>query len=431
MLSLNSEGLPVTVSASKFPERWRVAVFLAAAAALNYGDRAVFSVVLPSIRSEFNLSDVSLGLLGSLFLWSYALVSPLAGTFADRFSRSSLVLISLLSWSVVTTLMGAVNGFLFLGVLRVALGLAESLYMPSAVALLADHHSPATRARAMSLHIVGFNLGMILGSALAGGLAERFGWRCSFWVLGLTGILLACSSRTFLCDVAPLSSFRAPSYSVAAALRFLIRAPTFYMLLSVAMLAGVAVWIFFNWFPLYLRDRYSFSLGVAGLAAMLMLQVSSMLGIVIGGWISDRLAVQDIRQRLLVFGIGYLATAPCLLLFLFRPEFATVCVAVSSFSFFRSLAAVNELPVLCEVVPVQFRSTAIGCMNTAATAAGGLGVLAAAMLKQRLGLETVFAGLSVVFLIAAAAMVIGYRSFICKDLERAKQWESEHSANPA
>ena len=105
--------------------RWRVTVFLALAAALNYADRSAMSAVLTSVRTEFGVSDVSLGLLGSLFLWSYAVCSPLAGSLADRHSRTRLVVWSLMAWSAVTALMGLANGFTMLLVLRFTLGVAE------------------------------------------------------------------------------------------------------------------------------------------------------------------------------------------------------------------------------------------------------------------------------------------------------------------
>lgn len=410
------------------PTPWRVAAFLAAAAALNYGDRAVFSVVLPAIKTEFALSDIALGWLGSLFLWSYALASPVAGALADRFSRARLVTLSLLTWSFFTSLTGIVGGFASLACFRIGLGLGESLYMPAAVALLADHHGPASRARAMSVHITGFNIGIVLGGALAGVLAESYGWRASFLVLGLAGIGLGLSARFFVVDAATRSEAAMPPYPVGRTLRYLASSPSFFMLLSVAMLAGVAVWIFFNWFPLYLQEQYRFSLGTAGFAGMLLLQASSTLGILAGGWISDRVAARDVRRRLLVFGLGYLAAAPALVVFLFHPGFPVIAVCVALFSFCRAVAAVNELPVLCEIVPLRMRSTAVGFMNTAATAAGGLGVLVAAMLKRDFGLETVFAGLSGVYLVAALVMAISYRSFIGHAILRAQRWEAEIEA---
>src|SRR5690606_10628386 len=74
------------VSIAALPLRWRVATFLAFAAALNYADRAAMSAVLSAVRTDLGVSDVSLGLLGSVFLWSYAVGSPIAGSLADRYS---------------------------------------------------------------------------------------------------------------------------------------------------------------------------------------------------------------------------------------------------------------------------------------------------------------------------------------------------------
>ncbi|WP_414662455.1 MFS transporter [Horticoccus sp. 23ND18S-11] len=405
--------------------RWRIAGFLALAAALNYADRAAISAVLPALRTSFALSDVQLGLLGSMFLWCYAIASPVAGVLADRWSRRRQVVWSLALWSAVTALMGAADGFLALLLLRGALGLVESLYLPAATALLADHHGPETRGRAMSLHSVGLNFGVVLGGAFAGYLAERFGWRSGFWVLGLAGIGLAIASGFFLRDgpqwenvtAAPIRAVRP---SLGEALRYLAGVPSYHVLLAKAMLAGVGVWVFLNWLPLYFREAFNLTLGAAGFAGTFMLQISTVLGIAIGGWVSDRAAAGGAKRRMLVQGLSYLAAAPFLLLFLTHPGFTAVTVAVSAFSLFRGLGQANENPTLCEVIPVQYRSTAIGIMNTCATAAGGVGVLLAGILKRSLGLDAIFAGISLLFVIAGLALVVTYRRWVERDLQRAR-----------
>ena len=397
--------------------RWRVAGFLACAASLNYGDRAAMSSVLSSLRTELALSDAQLGLLGSLFLWSYALGSPFAGTIADRWPRHRVVILSLTLWSAVTLLTGVAGGFMALLGLRFALGLAESLYLPAATALLAAHHGPETRGRAMSVHSVGLNFGVVLGGTFAGYLADHFGWRAGFWVLGGGGIVLALLAGRQLAP-APSQTITA-RVSVAEAWRYLIRVPSYYALLAKAMLAGVGVWIFLNWLPLYFGEAFGMTLGAAGFAGTFMLQISTVLGIAVGGWISDRAAAHATRHRMLVQGLSYLAAAPFLLLFLTHPGFAVVATAVSAFSFFRGLGQANENPTLCEVVPARFRSTAIGIMNTCATAAGGLGVLLAGVLKRSLGLNAIFAGISALFVIAGLALIVAYRLWVGRDIARA------------
>lgn len=401
--------------------RWRVAGFLACAAALNYADRAAISSVLPALRTDFALTDVELGMLGSVFLWAYALGSPVAGVLSDRWPRRRMVVLSLALWSAVTALIGVAPGLMALLILRGALGLAECLYLPAATALLADHHAPATRGRAMSVHSVGLNFGVVLGGAFAGYLAEHFGWRSGFWVLGLAGIALAVASRFVLTDP-PASTGRAavPKASLGEAVRYLSRVPSFHVLLAKAMLAGVGIWVFLNWLPLYFRETFNMTLGGAGFAGTFMLQISTVLGIALGGWISDRAAAKSAKHRMLVQGLSYLAAAPFLLLFLLHPGFIVVTIAVSAFSLFRGLGQANENPTLVEVIPVQFRSTAIGIMNTCATAAGGLGVLLAGVLKRSLGLGAIFAGISGLFVIAGVALIIAYKLWVERDLVRAR-----------
>src|SRR5690606_26647534 len=117
--------------------RWQMVVFLMFAAAPNYADRAILSAVLPALRADLQLSDVAMGMLGSAFLWSYALCSPLAGSIADNFSRTRIVILSIIGWSAVVILMGFVTGFPMLLVLRIGLGVTECFFLPAAFALIA------------------------------------------------------------------------------------------------------------------------------------------------------------------------------------------------------------------------------------------------------------------------------------------------------
>jgi MFS family permease len=322
--------------------------------------------------------------------------------------------------------MGAAHGFLSLLLLRSALGLAECLYLPAATALLADHHGSETRGRAMSVHSVGLNFGVVLGGAFAGTLAEHFGWRSGFWVLGGLGVALAALARPALAAPAAHDATTAIGQSAGRqaawleAARYLLRVPSYHVLLAKAMLAGVGVWIFLNWLPLYFREAFDLTLGAAGFAGTFMLQISTVLGIAVGGWVSDRAAARGAKRRMLVQGLSYLAAAPFLLLFLGNPGFTTVTIAVSAFSLFRGIGQANENPTVCEVIPVQFRSTAVGIMNTCATAAGGVGVLLAGLLKRALGLHAIFAGISLLFVIAGVALLVAYRLWVERDLARAQ-----------
>ncbi len=407
--------------------RWRVATFLAVAAALNYADRAAMSAVLAAVRSEFHASDVALGLLGSVFLWSYALGSPLAGSLADRCSKPRLVIGSLVAWSAVTALMGLVGGFTHLLVLRFALGVAECLFLPAAVAMIAEYDGAATRGRAMSFITIGINCGMVLGGGFTGYMAEHYGWRSGFIVLGLAGIALALLGKVAMKPtsrpVTPAPAATAPRATFLAAIKYLAGVRSYQVLLAESMLSGFGMWVFFSWLPLYFRDTYKMTLAAAGFAGTFMLQISVVLGIFVGGWLSDRVSANAPHRRMLLYGTFYLIGAPFLLLFIGRPDFPVIAAGIAAFSFLRGLGQANDNPTQCEVVSAQFRATGIGIMNAVSTAAGGCGVLMAGYLKRAVGLETIFAGISGIFLLAGVVLLIGYRYFMRGDVARAQAAE--------
>lgn len=401
--------------------KWAIAVMLAFAAAINYADRAALSAVFAPLRSDLGLSDVQLGTLGSVFLWSYAACSPLAGFLADRVSRSRMVVFSLASWSLVCALTGFAQNFGQLIVARILLGVTECLYLPAATALLADHHAPRSRGTAMAVHSVGLNLGVVLGGTVAGYLADHFGWRPGFVVLGAAGILMAGAAAFILRD-APGAALRSRNAApVWMSLRRLAAIPSYLILLAKAMLAGVGVWIFLNWLPLFYRETYSWNLAASGFVGTFMVQVSTTMGIASGGYWSDRLAMRETRNRMLLQSLSYLCAAPFLLLFLTTPGFVTASLSVFVFSVLRGVGQSNENPVLCDVVEPRLRSTAIGFMNLGACFAGGIGVLLAGALKRDFGLAGVFAGISILFVVAGLLLLAGYRYFLARDIRKQEQ----------
>jgi len=413
---------------------WRVAWFLFFAAGLNYADRTALSSVIPPLREETGITDAQIGIAGMLFLWSYALISPFAGNIADRFSRSKIVMWSLVGWSAVTILTGFAQSVYFLFVLRVALGIAESFYLPAAGALLGDHHGPATRGKAMGFHMLGLNLGLVSGGALAGLLAEHYGWHLGFWVLGGLGLVLALFSKSFLSDAprAPLAPTQAvtseavakPKRSVVReAWAYCLRVPSFYCLLASAMAAGVASWIFLSWLPLFFAENYGMKLGAAGLAGVVLYKAPVFVGIAAGGWLSDKVAMRNPRGRAMIKGLSFIVSAPFLFFFIGAPSFALIAGAMVISSLIRAVGVPSEHPLICEVIPSAYRSTAIGIFNTCGSAAGGLGVLLAGIFKKDFGLAMIFGASSFIYILAGLLMFLAYWFFMSQDMARAQERE--------
>jgi MFS family permease len=399
---------------------WQIVALLGLVACLNYADRTAISSVFPLLRSELGMSDMALAAIGSVFLWTYAIGSPFAGWLADRFSRSTIVVSSLAAWSVVTILTGVAANANQLLATRVLLGLAECAYLPAAIALIADHHSAATRATAMGAHLAGLNFGLVAGAPVAGYLGEHYGWRMGFLLLGSLGLVVAGVARWMLWDLTTPEERAAARVEVPVMepVKAVLRVPTYVVQLLEAMLAAVGTWMFANWLPLYFRETFNLSLTGAGFSATFMMQAAAMIGVTSGGYFSDLIAKGGLHRRMLFQFCCIFASAPFLLTFLTKPSYAIISGSIFAFALLRSLGGSNEHAVMCDLLPANLRSTAIGLMNTASCMAGGIGIMVAGYLKSTLGLAGVFAGISGIVVTSGLIVVIGYIFYVRKDLAK-------------
>ncbi|MEN6534388.1 MAG: MFS transporter, partial [Bryobacteraceae bacterium] len=128
--------------------KWQSLALLFFIGAINYADRTALSAVFPLVQRDLGMSNVGLAAIGSLFLWSYAIGSPIAGAVADRFPRSRMIFWSLVGWSAVTLATALVRNQEQLFLARVLLGMAECAYLPAAFAFISDYHQDKTRATA-------------------------------------------------------------------------------------------------------------------------------------------------------------------------------------------------------------------------------------------------------------------------------------------
>src|SRR5438876_5618269 len=158
---------------------------------LNYADRYVLPAVLPKIQADMGLTPLQEGLLGSSFLFVYALATLPLGVWADRSIRKNIVALCVGIWSVATILAGFTRNFLQLFSVRSVLGIGEAGYAPASLSLLGDFFSKEKRARILSYWSAGTLLGTAIGLALGGLVADAFGWRYAFFIVGFPGLIAA------------------------------------------------------------------------------------------------------------------------------------------------------------------------------------------------------------------------------------------------
>ena len=158
---------------------------------LNYADRSVLSAVQTKIQIDFGLSNTQLGLLGSSFLFIYAIATLPLGVWADRTFRKNIVATCVGIWSVASLLTGFTRNFIQIFITRSFLGIGEAGYAPASLSMIGDLFPKEQRGRILSLWSIGNLIGTALGLILGGIIADKFGWRWAFYYVGLPGLIAA------------------------------------------------------------------------------------------------------------------------------------------------------------------------------------------------------------------------------------------------
>lgn len=180
---------------------WIVVGLLWGVALLNYMDRQMLSTMKDAMQVDIVelQSATNFGYLMAIFLWIYALMSPVSGVIADRLSRKWLIVGSLFVWSSVTYLMGIAETFNQVVWLRALMGVSEALYIPAGLSLIADYHTGKSRSLAVGIHMTGLYTGQAIGG-FGATVADAFSWHTTFHWFGIIGIAYAVILMLFLHD---------------------------------------------------------------------------------------------------------------------------------------------------------------------------------------------------------------------------------------
>src|SRR5437773_11360048 len=158
---------------------------------LNYLDRYVAAAVAPQIQDELHLSNSEVGLFGTAFLLVYAIAAIPFGYWGDRGVRKTVIGVGVTIWSLATLLTGFARNYVQLFLSRSVVGIGEASYYPAGTSLMSDYFPTEQRARVMSIWGAGSTIGIALGYAGGGYLADKFGWRAVFFIAGGPGLLFA------------------------------------------------------------------------------------------------------------------------------------------------------------------------------------------------------------------------------------------------
>src|ERR1051326_531290 len=395
--------------------RWSVVGMLWGIAFFNYADRqAVFSV-FPLLGAEFHLGKAELGLLGTSFAITYGVCGFFAGAIVDRVRRIGAILWGLYIWSLICVATAFSRTFGQLLGFRAAEGLGETLYFPASMSLISSWHTGGTRSRAMGLHQTSVYIGTIAGGALAGLIAQQYGWRWSFIVFGSAGILYGLVLHRFLREPADAPRIAAPPAPLSQAVG-LLRIRTVRCLMGAFLFANFVAVVLLSLMSNLLFEQFHMTLAMAGLTATIFAQLASMLGSAAGGWFADALRRRSAGGRIRVQALGVFAGAPFVVLCGLTDSVGVLMTALACWGFFKGIYDANIFASVYDVIPPESRGSAAGLMNTIGWLGGGaLAPVTIGVLAKQWGLSAAIAMAGAVYVLAGTLLVIAAFRYAHKD----------------
>ena len=307
----------LTRPASGLPSR--VVLLLGAAVFINYVDRGTLATAAPLIKDELRLTNAEVGVLLSAFFWSYTPLQLVAGWLAQRLDVRYVYAAGLAIWSLATALTGIVSGFIALLVLRVLVGVGESVTFPCNAELLADGAPEHQRGRANGLVAVGLGFGPAFGTLVGGLMMSHCGWRVAFLMLGLASLIWLWPWLTTTAGTATgahaESAAAVPARAGVSYLTILRKRAAWGASLG-HFCSNYGLYFVLTWLPLYLVKARGFSVGQMAVIGSLVYCVYALAAALTGSasdrWIAAGASISSVRKGVIV--IGLLGAAACMLL---------------------------------------------------------------------------------------------------------------------
>lgn len=304
---------PLVQQSKQADNAWRVLFLLFLANVFNYFDRVVPSIVMEPIRLEWDLSDFQIGMLGTVFTIVYAVAGIPLARLADTGSRKKIMGWGLLVWSALTAANGVVQGFWGFLLARMGVGVGEASYGPAANSLIGDLFPADRRARAMGIFMLGLPLGLLLAFFTTGAIVEAFdSWRAPFFIAALPGVILA----FFVFMIREPQRGAAETVVMATApiqqpMRRILTTPTMWWLTLAGLCYNFATYANTSFMVPMLQRYFGLELSQAAMSVGVIVGVTGLLALPLGGWVADRLHVKVANGRLLFGGISLLLTSLC------------------------------------------------------------------------------------------------------------------------
>jgi predicted MFS family arabinose efflux permease len=303
------------------------AIILFAINVLNFYDRHVPGALTEPIRKEFHLTDTQIGLLGSAFIWIYAIVGLPLGLIADSASRKKLLAVAIFVWSSLTASAGFAGSFAMLLFSRAGVGIGEAACAPAATSWLGDLFPPDKRSRVLALFMLGVPVGGALSFFFSGSLAQAYGWRIAM-VLAAAPALLLIPALLLLHEPERGASEILPTPLARDSMWTILRIPTLWWIIASGALLNFNMYAIATFLPAFLARIHGLSLASSGSASGIVYLTGGVTGCVIAGYLGDGVANRRKDGRLRIAALTALAAAPLACLGVLQPARALLLAVI-------------------------------------------------------------------------------------------------------
>ena len=345
--------------------RWIVLALLFLATGLSFLDRQVLSIVIIKIQHEFNISDVQYGLINTSFLIGYAIMFTVAGRAIDLVGSKTGLAVSVGLWSLANCFHGAVNNFAQLVTARFALGMGEGGCFPGAAKTVNEWFDSKQRALANGIAIGGAAIGAVVAPPLTIYLSSAFGWRFSFIIPGLIGIVWVIV-WLMLPKSKAANAIQQATPAAKVPFIFFFKSKDALVFIAIRFLLDPVVYFLMFWVPKYLTQERNVSferIGELFWVPFLALGISN----IAGGWLSDKLIANNYsvnKARKTVMGIAALLTLGMpFIATVSTPELAVALMAL--FMFAHGFWITNYITSISDVFGDKGTATVVGLSGTA------------------------------------------------------------------
>lgn len=314
--------VPAEAAATRAPGARFALLILFGINTLNFFDRQLLGALAEPVRKEFHLSDTGLGLLGTVFTLIYAFIGLPLGRMTDRWNRTRLVAMGTTLWSLLTAATGIAQSYAQVFVSRLGVGVGEAICAPAGQSLLGDFFPPQQRARAMGIFMLGLPAGVFLAYLCAGAIGAAWGWRCAFLLACIPGLLLAILALRIPEPVrgALDTAIAAEPSPVKAPYSAVLRLPTMWWIILSGIFHNFNMYAINAFQTPFLQRFHAMSLKDASNVSAVSVGAVGAVGLIVGGWLADKVAAKRHNGRLLVAACSMALAAPCIFLAINQPK---------------------------------------------------------------------------------------------------------------